>query len=74
MQVISMHWTSTIIIIYLKLSLSKSPSAQVDTITNDPDPVSVKAHVENVFFQCQYNKEDEKSSDMGWMLSFLLLK
>lgn len=36
MQVISMHWTSTIIIIYLELGLSKSPSAQVETMTVDP--------------------------------------
>lgn len=56
MQVISMHWTSTIIIIYLELGLSKSPSAQVKIMTNDPYLVSVKAHVENVFFNVSITK------------------
>lgn len=71
MQVISMHWTSTIII-YLELGLSKSPSAQVKTMTNDPYPVSVKAHVENVFFQCQYNKEEMKRR-VAWAECYLFL-
>lgn len=35
MQVISMHCTSTIIIIYLELSLSESPSAQVKIMIGD---------------------------------------
>lgn len=56
MQVISMHWTSTISIIYLKLGLSKSPSVQVNTMTNDPYLVSVKAHLENAFFNVSITK------------------
>lgn len=70
MQVISMHWTSTIIIIYLELGLSKSPSAQVKTMTNDPYPVSVKAHVENVFFNVSITKRRWKDQWHGLNVTF----
>lgn len=70
MQVISMHWTSTIIIIYLELGLSKSPSAQVKTMTNDPYPVSVKAHVENVFFNVSITKRRWKDQWHGLNVFF----
>lgn len=58
MQVISMHCTSTIIIIYLELGLSESPSAQVKINDRWPLLISVKAHVENVFFDDSITKKE----------------
>lgn len=40
----------------MKLGLSKSPSVQVNTMTNDPYLVSVKAHLENTFFNVSITK------------------
>lgn len=71
MQVISMHWTSTIIIIYLELGLSKSLSAQVKTMTNDPCPVSVKAHVDSVFFNVSITKREGMKRLVTWAKCYL---
>lgn len=63
MQVVSMHWTSTITIIYLELSRSKSPPAK--TMTDAPNQISVKAHVENVFNNNNNKEKMKRLRDMG---------
>lgn len=60
MQVISMHCTSTIIIIYLELGLRESPSAQVKNNDWGHLLVGVKAHVENVFLDDGITKREWK--------------
>jgi len=65
MQVISMHFTSTIIFFFLELCMSKFPSAQVKTLTNDPYSLRMKAHVENVFFNVSITKRGWKDEWHG---------
>lgn len=59
MQVISMHCTSTIIIIYLELGLRQSPSARVKSNDWGHLLVSAKAHEEKVFL-------DDSITKRGW--------